>query len=336
MSERHNPAAMLEAAFNGELSLDGEVPTSRQEVEAQQNEEASDQANDDQQATEQTSEKEPEAASTDAEPEGAPIASKSGTYTIPYEKLSQARDEAKKFAIENEQLKQQLAELSAKQQANLAAAEAQAQARAEAGKAQTQADQDLQAAQAAISDGVDVAIFGDFSEEAIAKGIKSLQDQARTQLREQLSAELRSELEKELAPLKQARAQSAAEAHYSAIYAKHADADEVLDSGEFQQWRESLPRIMRASVDAALTQGTAADVVEVFDSFKSQFAVGKPAAPRRPEVERRTVASLSEIAGAPPVDATQRTLQLAGNPSALLDNVMNMTPEQIDALMNRV
>ena len=57
----------------------------------------------------------------------APISSKSGAYTIPYEKLAQAREQAKAFASENELLKAQLAQLSAAQAANLAQAQAQAQ-----------------------------------------------------------------------------------------------------------------------------------------------------------------------------------------------------------------
>ncbi len=330
MSDSQSPAAMLEAAFNGELSLDGEET---KEPQTANEEEVQTEGVEQPAASEQQPESKP---STDDEPEGAPIASKSGTYTIPYEKLAEARNSAKTLATENEQLKQQLAELTAKQQANLAAAAEQAQARADAGQAQTQADKQLQAAQAAISEGVNVEVFGDFSEEAIAKGIKTLQDQAREQLRAELTRELKGELEKELAPLRQERAKSAEEAHYGAIYAKHPDADEVLESGEFQKWRESLPGFVRMSMDAALKAGTTTDVIEVFDTFKNQTgrATAQPAL--RPEVQRKPVASLSEIAGAPPVDATQRALMMAdNNPNALIDQMLGMTSEQIDNLMNR-
>ena len=68
-------------------------------------------------------------ATTASHPEdelAAPISSKSGAYTIPYEKLAQAREQAKAFASENELLKAQLAQLSAAQAANLAQAQAQA------------------------------------------------------------------------------------------------------------------------------------------------------------------------------------------------------------------
>lgn len=323
----HNPAAMLEAALNGELTLDGgqdnEQPKSDEEVKPDQS------AQDD--ATEGAKQGDA-TAKADDEPEGAPIASKSGAYTIPYEKLSQARIERDQFKAESEQLKAQLEQLTASQLANLEKASEGAQARAEAGQAQTKSDQALAQAQAAISQGVDLAIFGDFTEEGIANGIKTLLSQAVPQIR----AELKAEMEKELAPFKQVQVKTATDAHMGAIYQKHADADELVESGEFKTWIASLPSFSRAGVEKALQAGTTEQVIEVFDSFKA--LQGKPAADPKPvlDVQRRVPTSLSEIAGGAPFDVTQQTLQMAGNPAALLDQMANMTPEQITAVMNRV
>ena len=111
----------------------------------------------------------------DDEPVGAPIASKSGGYTIAYEKLSEARTQRDQFKAEAEALRAQLESLSAAQQANLAQAQQDATNRAQAGNAPTEADQNLQLAQGAIGQGVDVSIFGDFSEEALAAGIEAAQ-----------------------------------------------------------------------------------------------------------------------------------------------------------------
>lgn len=327
MTVEHNPAAMLEAALNGELTLDGdqaneqpksdeEVKPGRQEQEDAQNGETKGQ----------------DAVKADDEPEGAPIASKSGAYTIPYEKLSQARAESAQFKAENEQLKARVEQLTATQQANLEKASEGAQARAEAGQAQTKSDQALAQAQAAISQGVDIAVFGDFTEEGIAKGIKTLLSQAVPQIR----AELKAEMEKELAPFKQVQVKTAADAHMGAIYEKHPDADELIESGEFKSWIGSLPSFSRAGVEKALQAGTTEQVVEVFDSFKA--LLGKPAAIPKPalDVQRRVPTSLSEIAGGSPVDVTQQTLAMSGNPMGLLDRMASMTPEQMDAVMNRV
>lgn len=273
------------------------------------------------------------------EPAGAPIASKSGAYTIPYEKLAEARDRAKTLEGENETLRAQLAELTAKQQANLASAESNAQARADAGQQQSQADQNLDAAKAALEQGVDASLFGDFSEEAIAKGIATLMERTREELR----AELREQAARELKPLKEREAKEAADGHYGAIYEKHPDAQEIVQSAEFDSWIKSLPSFQRGAVAAVLdpeTGGTAAEVIEVFDTFKAQTGKAAPAAQdkgKAPEVQRRVPNSLSEIAGEQHQDVAQQVLASAGtNNAALLERMQDMTPEQIERVMNAI
>lgn len=277
---------------------------------------------------------------TGDEPAGAPIASKSGAYTIPYEKLAEARDRAKTLEGENETLRAQLAELTAKQQANLASAESSAQARADAGAAQTQADQNLNTAKAAMEQGVDPSLFGDFSEEGIAKGIATLMGS----LREELRAELREEAARELKPLKEREAKEAADGHYGAIYAKHPDANEIVQSVEFNAWVKSLPSFQRNAVAAVFDTeqgGTAEQVIEVFDTFKAQ--TGKASAPaaqdkgKAPEVQRRVPNSLSEMAGEQHQDIAQQVMASAGTDNAaLLERMQDMTPEQIERVMNAI
>lgn len=285
---------------------------------------------------------------TGDEPAGAPIASKSGAYTIPYEKLAEARDRAKTLEGENETLRAQLAELTAKQQANLASAESSAQARADAGAAQTQADQNLNTAKAAMEQGVDPSLFGDFSEEGIAKGIAtlavSMREELRAELREELRAELREEAARELKPLKEREAKEAADGHYGAIYAKHPDANEIVQSVEFNSWVKSLPSFQRNAVAAVFDTeqgGTAEQVIEVFDTFKAQ--TGKASAPaaqdkgKAPEVQRRVPNSLSEMAGEQHQDIAQQVMASAGTDNAaLLERMQDMTPEQIERVMNAV
>ncbi len=277
---------------------------------------------------------------TGDEPAGAPIASKSGAYTIPYEKLAEARDRAKTLEGENETLRAQLAELTAKQQANLASAESSAQARADAGAAQTQADQNLNTAKAAMEQGVDASLFGDFSEEGIAKGIATLMGS----LREELRAELREEAARELKPLKEREAKEAADGHYGAIYAKHPDANEIVQSVEFNAWVKSLPSFQRNAVAAVFDTehgGTAEQVIEVFDTFKAQ--TGKASAPaaqdkgKAPEVQRRIPNSLSEMAGEQHQDIAQQVMASAGTDNAaLLERMQDMTPEQVERVMNAI
>ena len=335
------PAELLEKALNGE-SLDGDDAGAGATTEGNTQGDgagtAVDAAADGGKGT-GADDKQQEQKTGD-EPAGAPIASKSGAYTIPYEKLAEARDRAKTLEGENETLRAQLAELTAKQQANLASAESSAQARADAGAAQTQADQNLNTAKAAMEQGVDASLFGDFSEEGIAKGIATLMGS----LREELRAELREEAARELKPLKEREAKEAVDGHYGAIYAKHPDANEIVQSVEFNAWVKSLPSFQRNAVAAVFDTeqgGTAEQVIEVFDTFKAQ--TGKASAPaaqdkgKAPEVQRRVPNSLSEMAGEQHQDIAQQVMASAGTDNAaLLERMQDMTPEQIERVMNAI
>ena len=272
----------------------------------------------------------PEGKADEVAEQPAPIASKSGAYTIPYEKLTEAREKAKAFEEQVHALQQQLTELSARQSENLANAHAQSAA----GNLSAKAEANLQTAQDAIDAGVNADIFGDFSEESIVKGIRTLQAQGRDAMR----AELLAEIQKELAPIRQEREQAAVDGHYSAIYEKHKDADEIVQSDQFQKWVQEMPAFMRAGVDDALKNGSAQQIIEVFDSFKSASAqVQKPPEPQNKavlEVQRRVPASLSEIAGEPHQDTVQKALDTASrDPAALMLSMQDMSPAQIERLL---
>ena len=334
------PAELLEKALNGE-SLDDDhadeatkTTITPEEPKDNNTDDAADAAKAG--ATEQGNATGGAGTTEDDEPKGAPIASKSGAYTIPYEKLEQSRERVKSLEGENESLRAQLAELNARQQANLEKAEDNAQARADAGKQQTEADQNLEAAKKAMGQGVDASLFGDFSEEGIAKGIAALMERTREELREEAARELK--------PLKDREAQEVKDSHYGAIFEKHPDANEIVQSVEFKAWVNGLPGFQRSAVDAVLhpeTGGTAAQVIEVFDSFKAQ--TGKAAAPaaqdkgKAPEVQRRVPHSLSEIAGEQHQDIAQQVMASAGtDPNALIERMQDMSPEQIERVMNAI
>lgn len=273
-------------------------------------------------------------ASTETEVE-APILSKSGAYTIPYEKLAEAREARKAAQDRIAQLEQQVAELTSAQQRNLAAVQADAQDRANAGQAQTATDANLAAATQAMADGVDLSIFGDFSEEDLAKGVAELNRRAMETVR----AELHDTIRRELAPLRAQEAKTATTSHYDAIYAAHKDADEIVESAEFAAWRDSLPAFAKAGVEHALTKGAAKDVIEVFDAFRATKPPQPNPSTARPAPEapvRRVPNSLSDVPGAAPMDETQQTLAAAGNTSALLDRMAAMSQEQRDALLDNL
>lgn len=287
------------------------------------------------------------APAQDDEPAGAPIASKSGSYTIPFEKLAQARTERDQFKArgdslesENATLKAQIEQLNRSQQSNLAQAQADAAAREQAGAAPTSADKNLAIAQAAATQGVDMALFGDFSEEGIAKGVAALVDQ-------RAAALVDARLAQAMQPLQQREQLSAQQAHENAIYAAHADADEIADSAEFKQWVDAQPAFARAAVANVLQNGSAAEIVEVFSTFKGARPAASQAAPAnavdaavakaKAGAEQAVPVSLSELTGAAAgASEAERVQALADNPAALINVMSGMTPAKLDALMNSV
>ena len=267
------------------------------------------------------------------DPANAVVLARDGKHTIPYETLVKHREgeqhwkaQAEAAAAREAAAQQQLAEL-----------QAQAQARADAGTAPTKTDNMLATAEAAIESGADVGIFGDFSEEALAKGIATLVEQ-------QVQARVSAALE----PLATKQAKDAAAAHYDAIYSKHPDADSIAQSTEFAAWVNAQPSAVRNAywgLFDAQTGGTAEEIVEVFDAFKAvntpnpntpAAADPKAAASAAVAAAKATPpASLSSIPGARVEGASEldRAADMSG--PDMLEATKNMSPAQIEAWLDR-
>lgn len=277
-----------------------------------------------------TNEAENESATTpEPDPAKAVVLAKDGVHTIPYEKLTEAREGEKHWKAQ--------AEAAA---AELAALKAQAQQRADAGEAPTQTDAAVATAQAAIAQGVDPAIFGDFSEEALAQGIQKLVDM---RVQEQVSAALN----KALAPIQQKQEADAVTSHLSAIYKAHPDADSIAESKELADWIAAQPSFARAGYQAVLQQGTTAEVIEFFDTFKQ--ATGKAAQQNTPEqsdvsaaakaalakAKAQVPTSLSEIPAGSKAHHDEAEALMEMSDSNALNSFMGKSPEQIRALLER-
>ncbi len=292
---------------------------------------ASDEANTDNVQGKQDDKK--EATQAEPDPEKAVVLAKDGVHTIPYEKLTEARGDAKQW---KEQAEAALAELEA--------FKAQAQKRADAGEAPTKTDAQAQTAEAAIIEaGIDPEIFGDFSEEALAKGVATLVDMRANAI----SKAVEKRLAEVLAPILEQQKTTAATSHYSTIYERHPDADSIAESKELADWIAAQPKFVQASYQAVLSQGSTADVIEFFDTFKA--ATGKtpqPTTPGKPDVaaaaqaalakaKTKAPTSLSEIpAGSKaPHDEAQALMEMSD--SNTLASFMSKTPEQIRALLER-
>lgn len=291
----------------------------------------------------------PDAASADtAKPDGAQAATtneadpdpaktvlmaKDGVHTIDYQKLVDAREGEKHWKAQ-----------AAVAQQELEALKAQAQQRADAGQNATATDKAVATATAAIEAGtVDPEIFGDFSEADLAKGIQKLVAMGV----QTATAQLRGELSSVVEPLQQKQAMTAKEAHYQAIYEKHADADSLAESKELSDWINKQPSFARAGYQAVLGNGSAADVIELFDSFKAATGRATPPVAQKQsaaEVAKAAIdnaksavpASLSDFPGMPAgsSDEMESMRQMQG--SDLLAKLDGKTPEQVNALMARL
>lgn len=330
---------LLAAAFAGELDLDADASGSSGVSGTTETAPAATSTTTPE-ATPATAEASQAATSTQDEnegaPEGSPIASKSGGYTIPYEKLSEARSARDSAIAERDQLRAQLEQLSATQAANMQQAQVDAQARADAGQAATEADQNLAAAQAMVANGVDASLFGDFSEEALAAGIEKL-----------VSARVEAALAPQRAAQAREQAQTAEQVHVQTILGAHKDAFEVAESQEFASWKAGQPGFMQAAIDRTLQAGTAQDVIDLLGQFKQDHA-GAAGAASDPtaaavakamaEAKSAPPVSLSSLPGAAPAGTTEadRAVALANDPAALLEYMSSLPPERQTQLMNSV
>lgn len=288
-----------------------------------------------------TNEAENESATTpEPDPAKAVVLAKDGVHTIPYEKLAEAREGEKHWKAQ--------AEAAA---AELAALKAQAEQRAEAGEAPTQTDKALAIAQEAIAQGVDPSFFGDFSEEALANGVDKVVE-LRLKEREQaiekrVQERVEAALAQALGPIQQKQQIDAVQSHMSAIYAAHPDADSIAESKELADWIAAQPSFARAGFKAVLQQGTTAEVIEFFDTFKQ--ATGKAAQQNTPEqsdvsaaakaalakAKAQVPTSLSEIPAGSKAHHDEAEALMEMSDSNALNSFMGKSPEQIRALLER-
>lgn len=195
------------------------------------------------------------------DPANTVIVAKDGKHTIEYTVLEKAREQRDSYKAAAENATRQLAEL-----------QAQANARADAGKPPTQQDQLVQQAQEVIDQGIDPSIFGDYSEADLANGFAELNRLTAEKVRAQVKAEVLQELRTEIAPFLERQKQNAESAHTNAILKAHPDVSSVLESTEFAGWVGRQPSYVQEAMTAVLDKGSAAQVVELLDSYKAATA----------------------------------------------------------------
>lgn len=278
--------------------------------------------------------------------ETAVVLAKDGKHHIPFARLQEARQgeqsqrqRADALQAQLEQSQQRLDELSR-----------QAQQRADAGQSATRVDNMAAAAQAAVDQGVDPEIFGDFSEKALAQGIAKLVNMRVGEV----TAQMRGELQQALQPVVQSQQMTAEQAHVAAIKAAHPDVGSIVESKELQDWKQAQPSYAQAAIDQVIAGGSTQQVIELLDQFKASTGKTQAAAPvpARPPMtaaqvqaaaqkaiaeKRKPVVpnSLSDIPGGTLTPQTRDQAMKEMEPLELMDAMNGMTPEQISDWLNR-
>lgn len=250
------------------------------------------------------------------------VLARDGVHTIPFETLEQAREGEKHWRTLAEQAQQQLEALKSAPPTGAAPTPAAPATPAEAFKAD----------------------FGDFSEEAIARGVEKLVDA-------RVAAIVDAKVNTALAPVQERQAKTEAEEHLDAIHAKHPDMESVVPSNEFAAWFHSQPKFAQPGIQAVLQQGTAEEVNELLDTYKA--ASGKTTPNPVPQVpgpvatakaqaaaviakaQTAVPSSLSEIPAAGNVHHDQGEAMLEMSEAGLMNMFDGKSPEQISAMLNR-
>lgn len=260
--------------------------------------------------------------------ENAVIVARDGKHHIPFEKLAEARNAEKEWKQKYDEAHQQLAQL-----------QANAQERKD-NNVQTAQDQKVDVVQQAINNGtIDPSIFGDFSEEAMVKGV----EQAYKILSEK---QIDERVQAYLAPLLQQQQVSAEQAHFNEIFTAHPDAESIVESKEFNTWLDNQPSITKDAYSTVLNKGSASQVVELLGLYKSGTQSTQATQQQNDAVR---VAAMQAVNKAPTNVPHSVTDFPAGNPTGqsnderlanlsgpeLLAEMSKWTPEQIDAYYAR-
>ena len=280
------------------------------------------------------------------------VLAKDGKHTIDFSVLADTREKVQQFQDRAQQFQDRAQQLQAKYEAaqqELAALKAAAQARADNGEAPTAADTMVAAAQAAMDAGVDITLFGDFSEEAMAAGIdKHVNNRVAAEVNAKVAAAVKTAVDEALAPLRAKEQAETADAHVSAVLAAHPDAGSIAQSVELDNWIKAQPSYLQPAMRQVQEGGTTEQVIELISNFKAATGATQTAAPGRKQaaqaaqeaISRVTApipASLSDIPGGRPGDVTLND-RMASMSEIDMFNAVNsgeISQAQLDAYLNR-
>ena len=259
--------------------------------------------------------------------ENTVLMAKDGKHTIPYERLADARKGEQEWRQRFEDSQNQLVQL-----------QAQAQQRMDDGQAPTAQDNQANIAQQAIDQGVDPALFGDFSEEALANGIQKL-------VNTQVSTLVQQQLQTALAPMHIQQNQNAEQAHFTEIFTAHPDAESIVESKEFNDWMGTQPSFVKSAYETVLNQGSATQVIELLGLYKSAHQSTEPAVePDKVKAAAQQAVknaqtqvphSLSDLPAGSPAGVSRDERVANMSAAQMIDEMLEWTAEQREQYLNR-
>lgn len=133
-----------------------------------------------------------------------------------------------------------------------------------------------------VGDDEDEQVLKDFVDEfpSLEKPIKTIAMRLAKKVVDSKLKELEPQLQR-IQGLEQAVTETAEEKHWNMIATAHADWKEIRDSGKLSQWIEAQPSFMRKSLEQVAAEGSAEEVVEMFDMYKESIGESKSTSTQR-------------------------------------------------------
>jgi len=153
-----------------------------------------------------------------------------------------------------------------------------------------------------LPEGEDDEVIKDFIEEfpSLEKPIKAIAKKLAEKVIDKKLKELQPKFEK--IDQVEESVQSAAETdHFKVIKDAHSDYQEIVKSGKLAAWIELQPSFLKKSLEAVASEGTAEEVVEMFDSYKRSTGVKSPSAKEKDKPSKKKADDLLAVDSTPTV-----------------------------------
>lgn len=163
---------------------------------------------------------------------------------------------------------------------------------------------------------------------------------------EQKITDLSEKFDSDIKPLKDGAVKNAQAEHDSLILGAHSNFQEIADSGKLAEWIDKQPAIMQRAYLDVTKNGSAQDVIELFDAYKeanpAEAAPSKESAKEAAKkaeaiaagVEDKEPGSLSEVPGGK-VHVNEAEAMQSESGQKLMGRFEGKTPDQINKMMDQ-